>query len=374
MHRMRDSRLHTGCSCTVAPPNVLAAIAREGNVEDREAALRTLAAAAGMRARRAVIANLVRANAINLDALGVRAPNGKQRNVHDLEHGSSLPGKNVRGEGDPPSSDPAVNEAYEGSGTTYDFYYDVFDRNSIDDQGMELVSSVHYGVDYDNAMWDGTQMIYGDGGRFFTRGGFTKCLDVIAHELTHGVTEFTAGLVYRRQPGALNESFSDVFGSLVKQRALGQRADEADWLIGEGLPGPAMEGNALRSMKDPGTAHKFDDQPAHMDDYCDLPDDNRPENDNGGVHVNSGIPNRAFYLAATTIGGYAWEKTGHIWYAALTKHLQFDSDFRAAASATVTAAGELFGADSAEQQAVDEAWVEVGVVVPSAPGVPILTA
>lgn len=215
-----------------------------------------------------------------------------------------------------------------------EFYSEVYGRDSIDRRGMELISSVHYGVAFDNAFWNSAQMVYGDGsGRIFQEGAFTRPIDVVAHELTHGVTEFTSGLEYSTQPGALNESFSDVFGSLVKQYSLGQTADEADWLIGEGALVPAM-GRALRSMKEPGTANSGDRQPGHMRDYLDLPDDNDPRNDNGGVHINSGIPNRAFYLAATAIGGNAWEKAGRIWYGTLTDRLGRRSSFERRATAT----------------------------------------
>ena len=373
-----EARPHGDCVCFIAPPNLLARIAEAGKPEARSAAIAALATSASMRTRRAIITKLIREDALDITAFGVqKPPNGMRRSVHDVEHGgrSALPGKKVRGEGDPDSADDAVNEAYVGSGQTYDFYKEVCGRNSIDDQGMELVSSVHYGVDFDNAMWDGTQMIYGDGsGRLFKVGGFTKALDVIAHELTHGVTEFTAGLAYHKQSGALNESFSDVFGSLVKQYVRGQSVAEADWLIGEGILGPALPGKALRSMDEPGTANEYDEQPDHMSRYQDLPDDNDPRNDNGGVHINSGIPNRAFCLAAKAIGGYAWEKTGRIWYAALTKHLQFDSDFGAAAQATVTASGDLFGADSVEQQAVRNAWEVVGVLESSPRQEPMLVS
>lgn len=258
--------------------------------------------------------------------------------------------------------DEAVNQAHEGTAKTYDFYREVYGRDSIDARGMELISSVHYGVAFDNAFWNGAQMVYGDGsGRIFQEGAFTRALDVIAHELTHGITEFTAGLEYSTQPGALNESFSDVFGSLVKQCSLGQTADEADWLIGEGALVPTL-GQALRSLKEPGTAYSGDRQPGHMRDYLDLPDDNDPSNDNGGVHINSGIPNHAFYLAATAIGGNAWEKAGRIWYATLTDRLGPSSRFEEAAQATVAVAGELFDSGGPEQQAVEAAWQQVGLL------------
>src|SRR5690242_10711705 len=357
MHR------HSHACCFIAPPDLLAKLAEEGTPEQREAAIRTLAASASMRTRRAVVGSLVR-EGVDRKALAAFLPTGGEKvTVYDLEHGGqgALPGKKIRGDGDPASSDEAVNQAYEGADTTYHFYKEVFDRSSVDNQDLELVSSVHYGVRFENAFWNGGQMVYGDGGgQLFIEGSLTGALDVIAHELTHGVTQFTAGLQYSKQSGALNESFSDVFGSLVKQRALGQTADAADWLIGAGILHPSL-GKALRSMKAPGTAFKFDSQPATMADYQDLPDDNDPRHDNGGVHINSGIPNHAFYLVATEIGGHAWEKAGKIWYGALTKHLKPDSQFRDAADATVAVAEELFG-KGAERDAVEKAWTDVGVL------------
>jgi Zn-dependent metalloprotease len=292
--------------------------------------------------------------------LPVSAPTGeKRRTVYDARHRSTLPGRLVRAEGDPPTSDAAVDEAYDGAGSTYDFYEAAYARSSVDGKGMRLDSSVHFGSGYDNAFWNGSQMVYGDGdGKLFQR--FTKCVDVIGHELTHGVTAHEADLDYHDQPGALNESFSDVFGSLVKQRTLGQTAAEADWLIGAGLFTDKVRGAALRSMKAPGTAYDDpvlgkDPQPAHMRDYVSDPEDD------GGVHINSGIPNHAFYRAAVAIGGFAWEKAGRIWYRALTTFLRRDNDFAAAARLTRTAASELYGTGSAEETAVADAWRTVGV-------------
>ncbi len=147
----------------------------------------------------------------------------RMRKVYDAGSGSDLPGKLVRSEGDAPTGDAAVDEAYDGSGATYDLYSGLFSRSSIDNQGMDLKSTVHFLKGYDNAFWNGEQMVYGDGDedlpeaeRLFNR--FTIAIDIIAHELTHGVTQHEANLVYQDQAGALNESFSDVFGSLVKQR------------------------------------------------------------------------------------------------------------------------------------------------------------
>jgi len=282
-----------------------------------------------------------------------------RRTIYDAQNKENLPGKLVRGEGDPETKDAAVTEAYSYTGDTYNFYDQVFSRNSVDDRGMRLDSSVHYSQQYDNAFWDGGQMIYGDGdGELFNR--FTVSLDVIGHELTHGVTQYTAALQYSGQSGALNESMSDVFGTMVKQWRLGQTVDQADWLIGAGLLTTQVRGVALRSMKDPGSAYDDpqlgkDPQPKFMKDYVNTSDDN------GGVHINSGIPNYAFYLAAAAIGGNSWEKTGKIWYETLTKRLTPSADFQAAADGTASAAGDLFGANSAEQKAVVDAWSKAGI-------------
>jgi Zn-dependent metalloprotease len=352
--------------CEIAPPSLLLRIAEEGSPEQRDAALRTLAASAAVRARRSTLSEALKLLHVGAAEVAFLAPQpGGQLTVYDAEHGDDfdLPGVRKRGKGDPPDPDVAVNEAYDGAQATFDFYKEVFQRDSVDDAGLELVSSVHFLRDYDNAAWTGAQMVYGDGGAgMFQRGAMTRAIDVIGHELTHGVTDFTANLEYHKQSGALNEHFSDVFGSLVKQFGLGQTADAGDWLIGEGIMDPALDGVALRSMKAPGTAHAFDDQPAHMDQFKVLPDDANPRNDHGGVHINSGIPNRAFFLVATTIGGKAWEAPGRIWYETLTTRLGPNSDFREAADATVDVAGDLFGAGGAEQRAVRDAWTAVGVL------------
>jgi Zn-dependent metalloprotease len=219
---------------------------------------------------------------------------------------------------------------------------------------------VHYGRKYDNAFWNGQQMVFGDGdGELFNR--FTRSLDVIAHELTHGVTGDEVNLVYIGESGALNESVSDVFGSLVKQYAAKQTAAKADWLIGAGLLGPQVQGVALRSMKAPGTAFDDpvlgkDDQPSTMAAYV------HTSADNGGVHTNSGIANHAFYLAATAIGGYAWEKAGRIWYETLRdKSLRATATFAQFADCTIANADHLFGASV--RKAVVAAWTGVGVAI-----------
>jgi Zn-dependent metalloprotease len=350
-----DSRsVRGGCPvCTIIPSHMLRHLAQYGPEELRERILQTLQYSERLRGQRDMLAYL--------GAVALTTPTGtKRRTVYDLRHRTRLPGTLVRDEGDPRRKDRNVNEAYDYSGATYDFFSRVFGRNSVDGNGMRLDSSVHYSFDYDNAFWNGAQMVYGDGdGVIFER--FTKCLDVIGHELTHGVTQFEAALAYHDQPGALNESFSDVFGSLVKQWKLRQTAEKADWLIGAGLLAKGVRGVALRSMKAPGTAYDDprlgkDPQPAHMKDYF------KGSADNGGVHINSGIPNHAFYLVAKTLGGFAWEKAGKIWYDTLTNLIGPNTSFKQAAEATARAAGNLFGAGSREQGAVKSAWKQVGVM------------
>lgn len=288
-------------------------------------------------------------------------PGEPRRSIHDAQQQMLLPGALARIEGQPPVADAAVDEAYDALGTTHAFFWQVFGRDSIDNHGFPLIGTVHYGVGYENAFWNGAQMVFGDGdGEIFNR--FTLSLDVVAHELAHGITESEAGLVYFNQSGALNESVSDVFGVLVKQFSRKQTADRADWLIGAELLTDKVQGSAMRSMANPGSAYDDpllgkDPQPGHMRDFIDTRDDN------GGVHLNSGIPNRAFYLAATAMGGYAWEKAGRIWYDTLCdRRLANDADFAAFARLTVDNATARFGQGSGEAMAVGQAWTDVGVM------------
>jgi Zn-dependent metalloprotease len=337
--------------CDIVPPYVLKAIVAEGTKKQKEWAMRTLMISEKIRGRREVVGSIM---PTMMSAVFIPA---KERIVYNA-HNSSIRSRATvaRSEGQRKSKDVAVNEAYDYSGNVYDFYHDVFKRNSIDDRGMQLISYVHWRRNWQNAQWDGVAMYYGDGdGEILQR--FTIALDVIAHEMSHGVTQYESDLEYHDQPGALNESVSDVMGSLVKQYISKQKVDEADWLIGKGIF--VDKKIALRNMKSPGSANPWDIQPGHMDDYKRMPEDE----DNGGVHVNSGIPNRAFYLAATQIGGFAWKQAGLIWYKTLSSGLRTDATFEEFATATFVMAGDLFGADSSEQKAVLSAWEKVGVKV-----------
>lgn len=347
----------------IIPPYMLQSIIEKGTPEQRERALRSYGISNSVRTARSIASAFpVRSTLLGS---GFAASAGKiptvQRTIYDAHHKWDLPGTVVRAEGQAPTGDPAADEAYDGLGSTFDFYQQIYQRNSIDNQGLPLLASVHYG-DENNAFWNSRQLIFGDGdGVLFNR--FTSVIDVIAHEFTHGVTQYAAELYYERQSGALNESISDVFGSLVKQYMRKQTADQADWLIGQGLFTANVQGVALRSMKAPGTAYNDpvlgkDPQPAHMANYDPTPMDNY------GVHINSGIPNRAFCLAATSLGGFAWEKAGLIWYTALhDPALRPNAEFMLFAHLTVKAADQLYGSGNKEGQAIRNAWNEVGVSV-----------
>ncbi len=290
---------------------------------------------------------------------------GKFRYVYDLKgsRDHQMGELILRPTDDPDkAADPAAQEAFQYSGVVYDFYKDVFGRDSLDDNEMNLISCVHWGRDINNAFWDGRRMVYGDGdGKVFNR--FTKSLDVIAHEMTHGVQTHTSNLKYYGEPGALNESFSDVFGVLIKQWHLGQNAEDADWLIGGDLPVP---GNGIRAIRDMGPEKAYvdhpllgtDPQPKHYKDRYTGPQDN------AGVHINSSIPNLAFYKVAKALGGPAWEAPGKIWYTAMAdenRRVPSNADFAYFAAATIDIAREDYGPESAEFKAVQTAWAEVGV-------------
>ncbi|WP_055589888.1 M4 family metallopeptidase [Peterkaempfera griseoplana] len=339
------------CFCTIVPPHILDRLAEAGDAPVREVARRALSLDARHRENRL----LAPRTALPPTADG----DHPERTVCDTRHSETLPGRVVRREGGSAVHDGSVNRAYDALGATYALYREAYGRRSIDGAGLPLDATVHYGHDYDNAFWNGERMVFGDGdGQIFN--DFTVSVDVIGHELTHGVTQYTAGLDYQGQSGALNESVSDVFGSLVKQYALRQTADQADWLIGAGLLAPRVHGVALRSLREPGTAYDDevlgkDPQPASMDGYV------QTTEDNGGVHINSGIPNRAFYLVAAELGGFAWERAGQIWYDTLTGGtLHPDADFAAFAAATAAAARARYG-EGRETAAVAKGWAQVGV-------------
>jgi len=345
----------------IIPPYIVDNLAKSADPLIRSRAIAMTKAAAAMRAER-VMAQAMPA------LMAVAAPQKtKHRLVYDAGGRTQLPGSLVRSEGDPKVADKAVNEAFDYSGTTYDFYDKLFNRNSLDDAGMTLISTVHVGeiddngqlASMNNAFWNGQQMAYGDGdGVVFNM--FTKSLDIVGHELTHGVVTYTSNLVYRGQSGALNEHFADVFGILVRQWKKKETALKADWVLGREVLVPAPTRAGIRNMEKPGTAFKSDPylgddpQPAHMSNLY------TGQRDFQGVHINSGIPNRAFVLAAKALKGNAWNVAGRIWYDTLLQ-LTSSSQFVDCARITVQVATANHGA--AAKKAVKAAWKAVGISV-----------
>ena len=334
--------------CRIIPSSMLRKLALHPSTgtKERDALLVAAEVAAFARGERTVA---------RFTAMAIAATSeGKHRDIFNAEGKNKISGKLVRTENGPPATDASANQAYDSTGTTYDFYAEILGRKSVNGRGMKLESTVHSGKAPDNAFWNGSRMVFGDAtpnGPFV--GSFAGVIDVVAHELTHGVTQYSVpggGLDYVDESGALNESWSDVFGSVVKQWTLKQEAKSADWLIGAGIMNPKY-GIALRSMKSPGTAWSGDDQPTDMGGFV----------DGGDVHTNSGIPNHAFYLAAEAIGGNSWDKAGRIWYRALNS-LTPTATFKDAARATTDAASFLFGPTGAETAAVKQAWTKVKVL------------
>lgn len=251
------------------------------------------------------------------------------------------------------SYDGAAVDAHYYAGETYDYYKDVHNRNSYDGNGAALKSTVHYSRNYNNAFWNGQQMVYGDGdGSTFVplSGG----LDVVAHELTHAVTDTTADLIYQNESGAINESMSDVFGTLLEYHT----GNNPDWEIGEDIYTPGVSGDALRSMSDPA---KYNDPDHYSVRYTGT-------GDNGGVHINSGIGNKAAYLLSqggthygVNVAGIGTDKVGDIYYRALTQYLTPSSNFSQLRSAVVQSASDLYGSGSSEVASVNAAFDAVGV-------------
>jgi Zn-dependent metalloprotease len=344
--------------CFFIPPYVYEEIIKNGNEQQKTAALHSLETSARLRGMRHVITQM--------PGMFVSTGTNKRRTIFNAHNKPELPGTEViRSEGAPPTVDEEANEAYDHSGVTYDFYKEVLGRNSIDNRGLRIDLTVHFREfvlePFENAFWLGNNMVYGDGNPQSSN-RFTIDLAITGHEMSHGVVEYEGGLDYLKDTGAMNEHFADVFGMVIKQYHLKQDAESSNWLLGEGLWKSNIHGKALRSMKDPGTA--YDDpligkdlQPAHMRDYKDI------TFDHGGVHINSGILNKAFYLTAVNMGGNAWEAPAHIWYTSLTNlpNNPSKTTFNDLANTTFAEAGKLYGPDSKEQKAVYKAMVDVGL-------------
>ncbi|MEZ4383468.1 MAG: M4 family metallopeptidase [Nannocystaceae bacterium] len=284
----------------------------------------------------------------------------KSRKVYSANNGQSLPGSQKMSEGAGNNSDPVVQAAYDNSGLTYDYYKAKFGRDSFNNAGATLHSTVHYAKNYDNAFWNGQQMVYGDGGSYFEPLAYST--DIVVHELTHAVTSYSADLVYQNESGALNEAFSDIFAASAQAWVAGG-VSSATWMLAEDVWKGG--GSAMRFMNDPiADGQSYDYYPTRY----------QGSQDNGGVHLNSGIANLAYKLAVTggthprgktnvSVPGIGVAKAEQIFYRALTTYLSSYSDFEDARNATAQAAQDLYGAT--EAAAIHKAWDAVGV-----PGTP----
>lgn len=366
MSFLTSSCSHNPLNCII-PEYLLDELSRNQNQAIREAAIQTMAFSRALVANRLPMSQLAQ-----FESAAAAGTVGLRRLVYTADNTFNLRRRLMRPEGGPASGDSAVDEAYDGFGNTYNFYQTVFNRNSVDGAGLPMIGTVHIGNEFNNAVWTGREMGFGDGDDvLFTR--FTRSLDVIGHELTHGVVQFNGngGLLYKNQSGALNESTADVFGTLVKQFTLGQDVYQADWLLGSEI---MVAAPSLRSMKDPhqglGTSpNGTPGQPKHMSEY------DHTTLDNEGVHINSGIPNHAFYLFATRLGGNAWDKAGRVWYDTLTRgnlppgqNAAGDetppfTTFQLFADKTVS-----FTQDVNERNALVQSWADVGITVSGVPG------
>jgi Zn-dependent metalloprotease len=344
------------CGCFIVPPRVLEKFSKDKKLSKNER--QYFADAAKLenewRKARTSIAKLTKLtkSTLPIGMTAAAASSAPSVLVFNCQNGTTLPGSPISNPGS--SSDGSAKRTFKETTEVVNFYQTLFGRNSLDNAGMTLMSSVHFGLNYANAAWNGTQMMYGDGdGNIFI--DFTKSNDVIAHELAHGVTQFTSGFVYRNQSGGLNESMSDVFGSMFRQWRANQTVSSADWLIGKEIMGPGATARGitcLRDMSKPGGSHCLAPQPTKFSQYQDGMD----------PHDSSGIPNFAFYKAAIAIGGKSWLKAGKIWYQALTGYAPSPNmKMQVFANRTRTLAGTMFPADPTIKVAVDKAWTAVGL-------------
>jgi Zn-dependent metalloprotease len=300
-----------GARCSFVPPHVIDHLARTSGLDtpDPSAAQRTAVLSDQLRRLRETAApDLPSA----LTTVVAPRPGKGDRAVYDDQNTANFDVKLLRGEADAAIGAKNVDQAYDFAGAARDYYKIQHGRDSIDHNGMTVTVNVNFDKNFNNAFWDGQRLVMGNGdGQIFV--DFAASPDVVGHELSHGVVQFTANLQYKGQSGALNESYADVFGSLIEQKLRGQDFASANWLIGDEIMAPQLYGEALRSMAHPGTAYDNpvlgkDPQPDHMSGYYAGPKDNY------GVHLNSGIINRAFYLTAQELGTGS---AGQIWYAGL---------------------------------------------------------
>lgn len=288
--------------------------------------------------------------------------------TYTANNGTSLPGTLRCSAATCNTGDLAIDAAHNYAGATYDYYSTKFGRDSLNGSGMTLTSTAHYSSNYNNAFWNGSQMVYGDGdGTTFI--ALSRSLDVVAHELTHGVTDHESDLVYQKESGAINEALSDIFGAAVEAWVDGG-VSSATWLLGEDIYTPG-NGNddALRYMNDPtADGYSRDYYPERLYPGTCTPNPNT--NDNCGVHGNSGIANLAFVLmvqggthprgkTTVNVSAIGLSKAEQIFYRAQTACLTASSNFEALRNCTAQAATDLYGA--ADTTKVHQAWDAVGV-------------
>ena len=347
----------TNCNstCFIIPKYVKDALVKQGlmNKEVVDKALKMDASI--RRSRKKIIANLM---SPGMDGAAKKTKKIANRTVYNCQNTESLGRKHeLRSEKDKKDvKDSDANLSFLYAGVIRDYYTKNLNRNSLDNKGLDLDLFIHYSKGYNNAFWDGKEMVFGDGdGHIFKH---LACgIDVIGHELTHGVVQYTAALNNSEFPGTLNEHIADVFGTVIKQDYHKQNAKTGDWLIGNDVILPSFPGVALRSMKAPGTAFKGDPQPANMKNY--KPWNNDP-------HLNNGIPNRAFYLVAAGVNkikGLDTRLAGLLWYTALLS-LKSNANFKDLymtvknAGASLTASKKI--PDSSKL--IDAAFKTVGII------------
>jgi Zn-dependent metalloprotease len=341
------------CTCHIIPKDVLDRLAGDAKLPEsvRQGAAYSARLSEHMRQMRNQAQRLSGLALLSGAHLATLAPKPAIA-MYDCKNTQSLPGTPAPNPGK--SKDATVRRAFTETGLVAEFYAKVFGRNSIDNAGMTLVSSVHFAKRYNNAMWNGSQMIYGDGdNKIFT--DFTRGNDVIGHELTHGVTQHTLQLDYADDAGGLNESLSDCFGSMFRQWQANQKAGAADWLIGKDIIGPTARAQGytcLRNMANPADTKALAPQPTL---YSQLHPGMDP-------HYTSGPPNLAFCVACQTVGGYSWDTIGKVWYTVMTTSGQQPTmTMPTFAARTRQIAAHLFGGASSVAKAVDAAWKQVGL-------------
>ena len=341
------------CTCFVVPKDVLERFANDPKVDEstRASAAESARLSDAIRAVRhahGLLSGLTHAADLPLQVLAAKPA----IRDYDCKNTTSLPGSSIA----QPShaADPVAKEAWRETKSVSQFFKTVFGRNSVDNAGMTLVSSVHYGKHYNNAFWNGAQMVYGDGdGKLFTC--FTRSNDVIGHELMHGVTQYSLQLGYSADAGGLNESLSDCFGSMFRQWEADQDVAQADWLIGANIMGSLAKARGytcLRDMANPANKAAMAAQPTH---YKQLTHGMDP-------HYTSGPPNLAFATACKTLGGKSWERIGQVWYSALTTSgVEPNMTMPTFAARTRQLAAQMYSRQPAVPQAVDTGWKKVGL-------------